>query len=261
MKVPLLAAFIWIAGVSTPAQAIDDAPCEPISIFAAASTTDVLERIAENYERDTACSVSTVFASSGTLARQIEAGAPADIFLSANTEWMDWVERTGIVRRENRLELLSNQLVFIVPIANKTAQLDIRQRNSVLAHIEDGKLAIGDPATVPAGRYAAAALRHFGLSTIEQNQTVRASSVRAALAWVARGEASAGIVYRTDAGIDDQVRIAGTVPVVEGLNIVYPLALIGRTPNIAARAFFDYLQSYEAATVFADAGFSRVPSQ
>ncbi len=237
------------------------AACEPISIFAAASTTDVLEQIAADYETETACSVSTIFAGSGTLARQIEAGAPADIFLSANTEWMDWIERTGLVRGGNVISLLSNQLVFIVPAENKDARLNIQETADVISYLGDGKLAIGDPATVPAGRYATTALRHFGLSNLSPGQIVRASSVRAAVAWVGRGEAKAGIVYRTDAGIDDRVRIAGVIPAIDSVDIVYPVALIGRTPNDAAQSFFDYLQSYDAARVFAEHGFSRVSTQ
>ena len=107
------------------------AACEPISIFSAASTTDVLEQIASDYEKDTACSVSTIFAGSGTLARQIEAGAPADIYLSASTEWMDWIERAGLIRQGNRVPLLANQLVIIVPSENKDALINIQQRGSV----------------------------------------------------------------------------------------------------------------------------------
>ncbi len=260
MKASLLAICLWFACSLTPAISADGA-CEPISIFAAASTTNVIEQIAADYERETACSVSTIFAGSGTLARQIEAGAPADLFLSANKEWMDWIDRAGLVRPGNKLALLTNQLVFIVPADNADARMDVHTSPSILNVIGTGKLAIGDPATVPAGRYAQAALRHFGLSRLEEDQIVRASSVRAALTWVARGEANAGIVYRTDARIDDQVRIAGTIPSIESVDITYPLALIGRTPNSAARAFFTYLQSYHAARVFAEHGFSRAATQ
>ncbi len=251
---------VCLVGFVGPAESTG-AACEPISIFAAASTTDVLEQIAADYERDTACSVSTIFAGSGTLARQIEAGAPADIYLSASTEWMDWVERTGLVRQGNRVPLLANQLVIIVPKEHAETPINIQQRGNLANYLGTEKLAIGDPSTVPAGRYAATALRHFGVKGLGDDQIVRASSVRAAVAWVARGEAKAGIVYRTDASIDDRVRIAGTIPAIQGNDIIYPLALVGRTPNDAARSFFEYLQSYSAASVFADNGFSRVSGQ
>jgi len=260
MRASLVAACLWLIGSFVPAFGYG-AACEPITIFAAASTTDVLEKIAAEYEKETACSVSTVFAGSGTLARQIEAGAPADLFLSANTDWVDWIENAGLVRPENKVDLLTNQLVFIVSEHDTDTRLNIQQADGVRRYLSDGKLAIGDPNTVPAGRYAQTALRHFGLGGLEDGQIVRASSVRSALTWVARGEASAAIVYRTDAAIDNEVRIAGLIPSIDGIDILYPLALVGRTPNSAARGFFEYLQSYEAATMFADHGFSRVSTR
>lgn len=261
MRTTLLAVTAWLAYLAAPAHGDYGAACEPITIFAAASTTDVVERIAADYEQETACSVSTVYAASGTLARQIEAGAPADIFLSANTEWMTWIENAGLVRPENNVPLLANQLVFITSTENTEASLNIQRPQSVRSFLGEGKLAIGEPNTVPAGRYALAALKHFGLADLENGQLVRATSVRGALTWVARGEARAGIVYRTDAAIEDGVRVAGTIPSIAEVDIIYPLALIGRTPNSAARGFFAYLQSYEAASVFADFGFSRVSAR
>ncbi len=256
----LIAAAVLLASMSVPARA-DGGACEPISIFAAASMTDALEKVASAYERESACSVSTIFAASGTLARQIEAGAPADLYLSANTEWMDWIQNTGLVRAQNRIDLLGNQLVIIVPASERSVQLDIRDKASVLAFLGEEKLAIGDPAAVPAGRYASAMLKHYGLATLDAEQTVRAASVRAALAWVARGEAKGGIVYRTDAYGAENVRVAGTIPAVDGIEIVYPVALVGKTPNTAAKSFYDYLQSYAAAAVFAEYGFSRVSAE
>ena len=260
MRASLFALFAWLIGSLIPVYG-DGAACEPITIFAAASTTDVLVRIAAEYEKDTACSVSTVFAGSGTLARQIEAGAPADLFLSANADWVNWIQNAGLVRRNNKIDLLTNQLVFIVSARDADARLNIQQAESVRRYLGDGKLAIGDPNTVPAGRYAQTALRHFSLGGLEDGQIVRASSVRSALTWVARGEARAAIVYRTDAAIDNEVRIAGLIPSIEGVDIIYPLALVGRTPNSAARGFYEYLQSYEAAAMFANDGFSRVSAR
>ena len=260
MMLKLIAAVFILTRLSGPALAAGEA-CEPISIFAAASMTDALEKVASAYERESACSVSTIFAASGTLARQIEAGAPADLYLSANTEWMDWVHNAGLVRAQNRTDLLGNQLVIIVSADETSARLDIRDKSAVLAFLGEEKLAMGDPAAVPAGRYASAALRHFGFTALESEQTVRASSARAALAWVSRGEAKAGIVYRTDAYIAEGVRVAGTIPTIDGIEIVYPLALIGKTPNTAAKTFYEYLQSYEAAAVFAEYGFNRVSAE
>lgn len=238
-----------------PAQARDGA-CEPITIFAAASTTDALNAIADAYEIETACSVSTVFAGSGTLARQIQAGAPADIFLSANTEWMDWLLQSGTVRRVNTTNLLTNQLVIVVP-KDSAFTFVPGAEPALLAEIRNGRMAVGDPASVPAGAYALQALDELGLLKEAEPHLVRAASVRHALAWVARGEAATGIVYRTDARLSDGVRIAGVFSEANLQKIRYPVALIGSAPNTAARAFFDHLQSYAAVTVFADHGFER----
>ncbi|WOF73959.1 molybdate ABC transporter substrate-binding protein [Parvibaculaceae bacterium PLY_AMNH_Bact1] len=260
MRATLFVACVSLVYFSLPAYG-DGAACEPITIFAAASTTDVLEEIASEYEKETACSVSTVFAGSGTLARQIEAGAPADLFLSANADWAKWIANAGLIRPENKVDLLTNQLVFIVSARDPDARLNIQQAERLRNYLSNGKLAIGDPNTVPAGRYAQAVLRHFGLGGLGDGQVVRASSVRSAVTWVARGEARAGIVYRTDAAIEGEVRIAGSIPSVDGIDITYPLALVGRTPNNAAVGFFRYLQSYDAAAVFADHGFSRISAR
>jgi molybdate transport system substrate-binding protein len=260
MMIKLIASALLVSVITGPAFAVGEA-CEPISIFAAASTTDALEKVASAYEQDSGCSVSTIFSASGTLARQIEAGAPADLYLSANIEWMDWVQNAGLVRRQNRTNLLGNQLVFIVPAEETAARIDIQDKAGVLAFLGGAKLAIGDPIAVPAGRYASLALKHFGLGAVEEKQTVRSSSVRAALTWVSRGEARAGIVYRTDAYVENNVRVAGTIPRIDGIEIVYPLALIGRTPNSAAQAFYEYLLSYEAASTFAEYGFNRVSAE
>ncbi|MEQ9144939.1 MAG: molybdate ABC transporter substrate-binding protein [Parvibaculaceae bacterium] len=256
-----LAALWCLFSLGGPALA-SGAACEPISIFAAASTTDAIEAIARSYEHETACSVSTVFAASGTLARQIEAGAPADLFLSANPDWMDWLQAAGKVRAGNRTNLLGNDLVLVVPryaILTGLEEDDLSSRIRKL--VGSGRLAIGDPASVPAGRYAAEALEHLGLASLLRDQTVRAGSVRVALAWVARGEAPAAIVYRTDALTEDGVRLADELTLPDGREIVYPLALIGRVPNRAARAFYDYLQSYDAAVQFADRGFRRISTE
>lgn len=254
------AALLVMSAFTTNAHA-QDVACEPITIFAAASTTDVMEKIADDYERNTACSVTTVFAASGTLARQIASGAPADLFLSANVEWMDWLEHSAILKPENRTNLLGNDLVLIVPTSTDATSADLNTPEGILAFLGDERLAIGDPASVPAGRYADAYIRRMGLSQNLKDNIVTAASVRAALTWVARNEAAAGIVYRTDAMIEDSVSIAATFPATPGAPIVYPLALMGRHPHADARAFYDHLQTYDAAVAFADGGFRRVSAE
>jgi len=252
---------VFLASVFTGPALGADGACEPITIFAAASTTNAIKIIAEDYENETACSVTTVFAASGTLARQISSGAPADIFLSADPQWTLWLQQSGKVRARNRIDLLGNDLVLITPVGAQTDNLDITDMNSLTGYLDGGRLAIGDPASVPAGRYASAALHKLGMSHLLETRVVMAASVRVALAWVARGEAPAGIVYRTDAAIESGVHISGTFPPSPEHPIVYPLALIGKVPNEAARAFYAHLQSYSAAVTFSDHGFRRVDIQ
>ncbi len=253
--------LIFLLAISGKAASAADRACEPINIFAAASTTDVIEEIAEAYERESACSVTTVFAASGTLARQIASGAPADIFLSANADWTEWLQQSGIIRERNQINLLGNDLVLVVPKSTRLQDQDLSDPQTLVAFLGNNYLAIGDPASVPAGRYAAAALRDMGIADTVKDNIVSASSVRTALAWVARGEASAGIVYRTDAAIESDVIIAATLPQALDTPIVYTLALIGRVPNQAALDFYNHLQSFEAASRFADHGFRRVSAK
>jgi molybdate transport system substrate-binding protein len=238
-----------------------DVACEPINIFAAASTTNVIEEIAAAYERESACSVTTVFAASGTLARQIASGAPADIFLSADIQWTDWLEQSGKIRPSNRVNLLGNDLVLVVPKTANISETDFSDPRSLIEFIGNERLAVGDPTSVPAGRYALSMLRQLGVSDQLKDKIVTAGSVRAALVWVARGEAGAGIVYRTDAAIEEDIKIAYAFPTPAETPIIYPMALIGRTPNQAAQGFYQHLQSYIAATTFADFGFRRVSEQ
>ena len=254
------ALILLVAIFGNPASAADRA-CEPINIFAAASTTDVIEEIAEAYERESACSVTTVFAGSGTLARQIASGAPADIYLSANADWTEWLQQSGTIRDGNQINFLGNDLVLVVPKSIRLQDRDLSDAQTLVTFLGDNHLAIGDPTSVPAGRYAAEALRQMGIADALKDNIVSASSVRTALAWVARGEAAAGIVYRTDAAIESDVIIAATLPQAIDTPIVYTLALIGRVPNQAALNFYNHLQSFEAASRFADHGFRRVPAK
>lgn len=260
-QIAIVQAALFVMSVLITNAHAQDVACEPITIFAAASTTDVMEKIANDYERNTACSVTTVFAASGTLARQIASGAPADLFLSANVAWMDWLEQSAILKPENRTNLLGNDLVLIVPTSTDVTSVDLNTPEGLLSFLGDERLAIGDPASVPAGRYADAYIRNMGLSKTLEDNIVKAASVRAALTWVARNEAAAGIVYRTDAMIEDSVSIAATFPATSGAPIVYPLALMGRRPHADARAFYDHLQTYEAAVAFIDGGFRRVSAE
>jgi molybdate transport system substrate-binding protein len=217
---------------------------DEVVVFAAASLADALREIATSFEAGTGHRVVLSLGGSNDLARQIRAGAPAEVFVSASTERMDEVERAGLVRTADRVELLSNRLVVVVPATAAT----------VLATAGDlvgvRRLALGDPDAVPAGIYARRWLEKRGLWERLRDRVVPTLDVRAALAAVESGNADAGIVYRTDATISKRVRVALEVPAAEAPRIVYPAALLATSRGPAARAFYEHLRSPAAREVF-----------
>jgi molybdate transport system substrate-binding protein len=245
------------------------AGAEEITVFAAASTKDAVEEIAEAYAAAGGGEVRTVFAASSTLAKQIAQGAPADLYLSANPAWMDYLAERGAVDAASRVDLLGNRLVLIVPQETEdgdAATADLGDLSAAAladlldTSLADGRrLAIADPGHVPAGIYARAALEALGLWQSLADRTVRAANVRAALALVDRGEAPVGIVYATDARISSRVRVVGGFPPESHPPIVYPLALVAGPAAGAARRFYDHLRSEAAAVVFRAHGFLVPP--
>ena len=228
---------------------------EEVVVFAAASLADALREIGSAFEARTGHRVVLSLGGSNDLARQIRAGAPAEVFVSASTERMDEVERAGLVRTADRVDLLSNRLVVVVPAAAAT----------VLATAEDlvgvRRLALGDPQAVPAGIYARQWLDKRGLWERLRDRVVPTLDVRAALAAVESGNADAGIVYRTDATISKRVRVALEVPAAEAPRIVYPAALLATSRGPAARAFYEHLRSPAAREVFGRLGFEFLPGR
>lgn len=218
-------------------------------MFAAASLTDALESVAEAYERDTGRSVRLSFAGSGAVARQIQAGAPADLVILADEAWMDRLEQAGRLRAGTRRDLLSNALVVIAGEGSPDVA-------DPLAWVVGGdrKLVIGDPDSVPAGAYARAWLQSLGRWETLQPHLVTAADVRAARTFVQRGEAALGVVYRSDAVGARGVRVMLTPPPEQQPRIVYPAAL-ARDAASGADAFLSYLQGPEALAVFEAAGF------
>jgi molybdate transport system substrate-binding protein len=229
-------------------------PGGSITVFAAASLTESVQELATAYGKEKPGQVvRTSFASSGTLARQIEAGARVDVFLSADAEWMDELETHHFLVPGSRHTLLVNDLVLIAP-ATSTVQVRLAPNAPVLAALGGGRLAVADPDSVPAGRYARAAFTALGIWGQLEPHVVRAEDVRAALAWVARGEAPLGVVYATDARIQPKVRVVATFPRTSHPPIVYPIALvIGASP--AAADFAAYLESATGRAVFVKYGF------
>ena len=228
---------------------------EAVTIFAAASTTDAVTEIAELYEARSGQAVRAVFAASSTLARQIAQGAPADLVLSANPRWMDYLEGQGLIAPGSRLDLLGNSLVLIAP-ADGPAGIEVAPGLDLAGLLGDRPLALADPDHVPAGLYAVEALGHIGAWPLAAGRAAYTAHVRAALALVDRGEAAAGIVYATDAAIAPRVRVLGTFPPDSHAPVRYPLAIVAGKDGAAAEAFHAFLQGPEATARFRDRGFS-----
>jgi molybdate transport system substrate-binding protein len=228
-------------------------PTAPVRIFAATSTRKVIDEIAADFTSATGVRVECEFNASGTLAKQIEQGAAADLFLSADEEWADYLEKKGLVA--GRRTLLTNRLVVVVPADSKLAVKDL----SDLAGEGVKRLAIGGE-PVPAGRYARQALKKGGVWEGVQGRLLEGKDVAAVLLYVARGEADAGFVYATDAAASSKVRVAFEVPEDFTVPIRYPLVTLKRElPNPDAARFSGYLTSDTADHVFRTAGFGPVP--
>ncbi len=246
------------AALSIPNAAA--AGTETVTVFAAASLTDVVGTIATAFTEDTGIAVTTSFAASSTLARQIEAGAPADIYVSADTVWMDRLAARDLIDPETRRVAAGNRLVVIVPADSAEPPPEPTAPSATagdLSHVlgERGRLAIADPAHVPAGRYAEAALTAMGLWADLADRLAPAPDVRAAVVLVARGEAPAGIVYATDAQAVDAVVVRWPVPEPAQPPIRYPAAIVAGRDGPAVRAFLDHLTGAEGSAVFARFGF------
>jgi molybdate transport system substrate-binding protein len=234
---------------------VSDAPAEPrpVLVFAAASLKTALDAIAGEWRAGTGGRATISYAASSTLAKQIENGAPADLFISADQDWMDYLQKRKLIDPKTRIDLLGNSLVLIAP-ADSSTQVTIAPGLPLAAMLEDGHLAMANPDAVPAGRYAKAALRALGAWPEVAGHIAAAENVRAALLLVARGEAPLGIVYRTDAAAEPAVRIVGTFPPDSHPPIVYPMALTV-APGPEAPALAAYLRG-PARTLFEAQGFT-----
>ena len=223
-----------------------------INVFAAASLSEVLKEIASAYERQTGDKVVFNFGASSTLARQIEEGAPADIFFSADEAKMNALDAKGLIVKDTRKSRLSNSLVVVIAA---DSPLPIHSASD-LAKADVRRIALADPKTVPAGIYAREYLEQAKLWSAVEKKVVPVDNVRAALSAVESGNVDAGIVYRTDARISKKVKVAYEVPAREGPAISYPMAVLKVTEKAAvARRFLDYLESDQAGRVFEKAGF------
>jgi molybdate transport system substrate-binding protein len=252
MRCNRLAPVLILAGVTVTApsvRAAAETPPRELLVFAAASLTDALVEIGAAFEAREGVRVLFSFGGSNALARQILAGAPADLFVSANPDRMDELERAGLVRLEDRVELLSNRLAVVVAArstlsVSSPADLDRARR-----------LALGDPEAVPAGIYARRWLETHGLWAGLRERVIPTLDVRGALGAVESGSADAAIVYRTDAALSGRVRVAFEIPPEQTPGIVYPASVLTGSTSVEALRFMEYLQSPEAHSVFTRLGF------
>ncbi|KAB8314244.1 molybdate ABC transporter substrate-binding protein [Tolypothrix campylonemoides VB511288] len=232
------------------------APRAPLTVFAAASLKESLDAAAAAYERETGTPVRVSYAASSALARQIEQRAPADVFVSADLEWMDWLQRRALVDATTRRDLLGNTLVLVAPAASRTRPVTL-SRGVDLSRVlgPDGRLALALTASVPAGKYARAALESLGAWSAVQPRVVEGENVRAALLLVARGEAALGAVYATDARAEPRVRVVATFPAGSHPPIVYPAARVAASTHPDAAAFVRWLRGPTARALFVARGF------
>lgn len=249
----VLAAALAALALAGPGTAVAAQPRGPL-VLAAASLQESLTAAADAWVRQGHPRPVLSFAASSALARQIEAKAPADLFVSADEAWMDYLAQRKLIVLESRAAFLTNRLVIIAP-ARSRLRLDVRPGFALAAALGGGRLALADPDAVPAGRYAKAALTALAVWPGVQASVARAESVRAALALVARGAAPLGIVYATDARAEPAVRVAGWIPAQAHQPITYPLARLMTATHPDAEAFRRFLVSDAGKAVFRRFGF------
>ena len=221
----ILSLLLLLPFASTRAAAADD-----VVVFAAASLKNALDDAAHTFARQAAPPVKISYAASSQLAKQIESGAPADIFISADLAWMDYVQKHNLIQPATRRNLLGNRLVLVAP-AGSGVKIDIKPGFDLVGMLKGGRLAMADPASVPAGKYGKAALEKLGIWKSVEPHVAGAENVRAALLFVDRKETPLGIVYATDAASDPRVEIAGAFPENTHPPIIYPVALTAASKN------------------------------
>jgi molybdate transport system substrate-binding protein len=226
-----------------------------VLVFAAASLKNALDDVVAQWQRETGKKVAVSYAASNTLIKQIEQGAPADIFISADLDWMNYGQEKGLIKPDTRANLLGNRIVLIAP-KDSAVSVTIQPGFDLAVLLKGGRLAMGNVDAVPAGKYGKAALEKLGAWDGVKDKIAQAESVRAALVLVSRGEAPLGIVYQTDAASDPSVKIVGVFPENSHPPIIYPIALTKDSANADARAFLDYVRSPAARPAFERQGFT-----
>ena len=239
------ASLLQIVGCAKPPQEA------ALTVFAAASLKESMDQAAAAYGKATGQPVRVSYAGSSALARQIEQGAPADVFVSADLDWMDALQEKGLVDTATRADLLGNTLVLIAPKTGATAPVQLRQGTDLLPLLgNDGRIAVAMTDSVPAGKYAKAAFETLGMWRALQVRLAEAENVRAALLMVARAETPLGVVYGSDAKAEPRVKVLGTFPADSHPPIVYPVARVARSTHAQGADFVQWLQTPAAAKIF-----------
>lgn len=254
----LLGMGLALAVSFTPAFNAAQAQTKDLVIFAAASMKNALDEAAANWVKESGKPAPKIsYAASNTLAKQLENGAPADLFVSADLDWMDYAAGKNLIKPDTRVSLLANRIVLVAG-KDSTARLDLKPGADVAGAVGAGRLAMGNVDSVPAGKYGKAALEKLGSWDKVKDKIAQADNVRAALLLVSRGEAPLGIVYATDAAADPQVKVVATFPEDSHPPIVYPVAVTKDSANPDAQAFLTYLRGPAAKSVFEKQGFTVV---
>lgn len=228
---------------------------ETITVFAAASLKETLEATGKIFTEKSGTGIRFSFASSSVLAKQIESGAPADLFVSADLKWMDYLEERKLIVPDTRVNLLGNELVLVAPQGSSLSSINFTQDDFARV-LGSSRLATGEVNSVPVGIYAKSAFQKLGLWSLVEPKLAQTENVRAALAFVSRGEVELGVVYKTDALVEKSVRQIAVFPSDSHDPIVYPFAIPAQSRSVAARSFLTFLTTPEAQTIFKEAGFT-----
>jgi molybdate transport system substrate-binding protein len=247
----ILGLFATLAAAPLPAAAQDT-----LTVFAAASMKNALDDVDQAFTKATGVKVVASYAASSALAKQIGEGAPADVFVSANIKWMDYLAGKKLIAAATRVNLLGNRLVLIAPKDSKLGTVTIAKGFDIAKLAGDGRIAVADTAAVPAGLYAKAALTRLGAWKTAEPKLAQGENVRATLAYVARGETPFGIVYATDAKIEPKVKILGVFPEDSHPPITYPIAATATSKNRHVGGYLNFLSTQTAKAIFEKYGFS-----
>lgn len=250
--------FNWIAGLLAVVAMTTVAHAAPVTVFAAASLKNALDEVGAEYQKSGG-EARFSYAASSAIARQIEQGAPADVYVSADVDWMNYLAERKLIVAASRRDLLTNRLALIAP-ADSNVALKIGKGMPLAKALGDGRLAVAGP-DVPAGKYGKASLTALGVWDSVSGKLAQAENVRAALQYVARGESPLGIVYDTDAKVEPKVRIVGLFPNGSHPKIVYPAAVVASSKNPDAARFLAFMSTPKAAAVFRKYGFTVLPGR